>query len=173
MTDRSLSASGSTEGAFRTSLEWRITGCPAGRGKRTMTDVIEQTISDRDRFGEIWGSGRVLSKSEREPIQPPRAEEIWGPTLRPAAVFPLPSGPESIWGERAERVSNDRSPRSLQRPFALPAAWAASPRRPWWRERILRFVRVSRRTGWSPLARTGSPGRGVRPPAGAGDLRGS
>jgi hypothetical protein len=138
-----------------------------------MTDVLEQTINDRDGVEEIWGSAPVLSTPIRGPVNASRSEEIWGPALRRTAADPLPPAPESIWGRQADMAWNDRSPRSLQQPFALPAAWAASPRSPRWRERIRWYVRLSRRTGWSRLARTGLPVRAVRPPAGVAGLRGS
>jgi hypothetical protein len=112
-----------------------------------MTDVLEQAINDRYGVEEIWGSAQVVGTPEGAPVHPSSSEEIWGPTARRTDADPGLSAPESIWGRRAEMVWNDRSHRSLQRPFALPAAWAASPRNPWWRERILRYVRLSRRTG--------------------------
>lgn len=95
---------------------------------------------------EIWGARGLDRTPVARSVERPTSEEIWGPPRR-ASLADIPAS-ESIWEDRATVATLTPTPSPVhRRPFVLPDAWAASPRRPRWRERLDSFGQLSRRTG--------------------------
>lgn len=109
-------------------------------------------LADRDQPGgdqaaeEIWGTpGVPRTTTPTRSAEGQTTEEIWGAARRTSVSDT--AAPESIWDDRPRVASLPASPPAVnRRPFLLPDAWAASPRRPGWRRRLDAFGSVSRRT---------------------------